>query len=50
MLIEKGANVNMANDIGYTPLMVASRIQAPEIVALLLKSGARVPGANFAAQ
>ncbi len=41
-LIEKGANVDYADPSGLTPLMVASLNGPPEMVELLLSSGASV--------
>lgn len=39
-LLEKGAEVNRANDAGWTPLMMACRRSDSKIVALLLGRGA----------
>lgn len=41
-LLQSGANVNAANDIGYTPLMSAARSYRIEMVKFLLKNGADV--------
>ncbi len=39
-LIANEANVNIANNSGYTPLICAAKIGALEIVQMLLKAGA----------
>ncbi len=39
-LLEKGANKNMANINGWTPLMLASKYGHLEVVRQLLQSGA----------
>ncbi|MFZ9469759.1 MAG: ankyrin repeat domain-containing protein [Rickettsiales bacterium] len=43
ILIESGANPNLADNEGYTPLMRASLSASPEVVEYLLKNGAK-PG------
>jgi len=45
-MISKDADVNIANRVGDTPLIVASRIGFVEGVDLLLKSGAQVDKPN----
>ena len=42
LLIEHGANVNAANPIGDTPLMIASRGGSPATMRMLLNAGASV--------
>jgi ankyrin repeat protein len=39
LLLERGANIEEANDEGYTPLMEAAREGHEEMVALLLAHG-----------
>jgi ankyrin repeat domain-containing protein 17 len=39
LLMERGANIEEANDEGYTPLMEAAREGHEEMVALLLAHG-----------
>ncbi|MBI3814257.1 MAG: ankyrin repeat domain-containing protein, partial [Nitrospinae bacterium] len=41
MLIEAGANVNMANDKKETALILASQMKHPEMAYILLKNGAK---------
>ncbi len=41
LLIEKGANVNAANNDGATPLMMADAIKHEKIITLLKKAGAK---------
>jgi ankyrin repeat protein len=41
ILISAGANVNAIGDMGETPLHVAISNQNPEMVAALLRAGAR---------
>ncbi len=40
--LRKGANVNMRDNAGWTPLMDAAQEGLPEVLALLLRSGADV--------
>jgi ankyrin repeat protein len=41
-LLENGADVNLGNDLGYTPLMASSRQGYIKIVDLLIKYGANI--------
>jgi len=45
-LLEQGAEVNFANDIGYTPLIAAARITSLDCVVALLQRGADVSQAE----
>jgi hypothetical protein len=47
LLIEKGADVNMEDRIGRTPLIVAAWLDDPEQIALLLGKGADPLRKNF---
>ena len=38
-LVEKGANVNAADDFGRTPLHVATSVDFPDMVRWLLQNG-----------
>jgi ankyrin repeat protein len=40
LLISRGANVNLANSVGNTPLMLAARMGLADVVRLLLDAGA----------
>jgi ankyrin repeat protein len=43
LLLEKGADVNAANDLGYTPLLKAIVFSVDtQIISILLKNGAKV--------
>jgi len=48
LLIERGANLEEANDEGYTPLMEAAREGHEEMVALLLAHGSLLNCSAFA--
>ena len=50
MLIKNGADVNIANKIGETPLMVACHHQNLQMITLLLKNGAKVNAFDFKGQ
>ena len=46
-LISNGADVNFADEYGFTPLFVAARLGNEEITKLLCESGANVKHRNY---
>jgi ankyrin repeat protein len=46
LLIEQGANINLKNSFGATPLCLAALRNSSDIVELLLKAGASATSEN----
>ena len=49
-LLATGADPNLPNDFGKTPLMVAAHLNRPDAVRMLLKAGAKVNSATGTSQ
>lgn len=45
--IRKGGDVNYQNELGQTPLMVASSVGSKEIARILIKNGADIKIENY---
>ena len=46
LLIQKGANINAQDNVGYTALMYASRIHNIKVLELLIQKGADINAFN----
>ena len=47
VLIENGANINQQDEVDYTPLIVATENDKPEVTAYLLDNGANINSQNI---